>query len=116
MAASGELCDTDRCQVYLGQQAEYGAMTKAVADTRGRLVVYGLGLASTVYSSNGGGVSATPEEGFGTSAKSYPYLRSVHYTTSDPAPWTARVALSDVASRFNYKGGVTDARITKSGP
>jgi SpoIID/LytB domain protein len=116
MAASGELCDTDRCQVYLGQQAEYGAMTKAVADTRGRVVVYGIGLASTVYSSNGGGVSATPEEGFGTSAKSYPYLRSVRYTTSDPAPWSLRVALSDIASRFNYKGEVTGGRITKTGP
>ena len=116
MAASGELCDTDRCQVYLGQQAEYGAMTKAVADTRGRVVVYGLGLASTVYSSNGGGVSATPEEGFGTSAKSYPYLRSVHYTTNDPGPWTVRVALGDIASRFGYRGEVTGARVTKVGP
>jgi SpoIID/LytB domain protein len=116
MAASGELCDTDRCQVYLGQQAEYGAMTKAVADTRGRVVVYGLGLASTVYSSNGGGVSATPEEGFGTSAKSYPYLRSVHYTTNDPGPWTVRVALGDIASRFRYKGEVTGARVTRTGP
>ena len=116
MAASGELCDTDRCQVYLGQQAEYGAMTKAVADTRGRVVVYGLGLASTVYSSNGGGVSATPEEGFGTSAKSYPYLRSVRYTTNDPGPWTVRVALGDIASRFSYKGEVTGVRVTKTGP
>jgi stage II sporulation protein D len=116
MAASGELCDTDRCQVYLGQQAEYGAMTKAVSDTRGRVVVYGIGLASTVYSSNGGGVSATPEEGFGTSAKSYPYLRSVRYTTNDPGPWTVRVALGDIASRLGYKGEVTGARVTKTGP
>ena len=116
MAASGELCDTDRCQVYLGQQAEYGAMDEAVAGTRGRVVVYGIGLASTVYSANGGGISATPEEGFGTSAKAYPYLRSVRYTTGDPGPWTMRVGLSDIAARFTYKGEVTGVRITKTGP
>ena len=30
MAVAGELCDTQRCQVYLGADAEYGAMNKAV--------------------------------------------------------------------------------------
>ena len=32
MAANGELCDTQRCQVYIGSDAEYSAMDKAVAD------------------------------------------------------------------------------------
>src|SRR5205807_2037899 len=65
MATSGQLCDDDHCQVYLGQQVEYPAMNKAVADSRGQVVTYHGGLASAVYSANGGGFSATPEEGFG---------------------------------------------------
>ena len=30
-SVGGELCDYDRCQVYLGANAEYGAMDKAVS-------------------------------------------------------------------------------------
>src|SRR5690606_36952158 len=30
MRANGEICATQRCQVYLGQQAEYAAMDEAV--------------------------------------------------------------------------------------
>ena len=33
MAGAGELCADQRCQVYLGQQAEYAAMSKAVMAT-----------------------------------------------------------------------------------
>jgi len=53
MAANGEICDTQRCQVYLGQQAEYGAMDRAVEATRGRVVVYRGRLAAAVYSASG---------------------------------------------------------------
>src|SRR5439155_5675460 len=93
MAAVGELCDDQRCQVYLGAQAECGAMNKAVNDTAGQVVVYRGQLASTVYSANAGGTSATPEEGFGTSSAAYPYLRAAGYLTKNPRPWTVKVAL-----------------------
>jgi SpoIID/LytB domain protein len=117
MAAGGELCDDQRCQVYLGAAAEYRAMDKAVADSRGQVVVFGKRLAATVYSANGGGVSATRQEGFGTpdADQSYPYLRSVPYTTQDPLPWSVRVALSDVAARLGYPGQVTDVRVARTG-
>ena len=67
----GELCADDRCQVYLGAGAEYAAMDKAVSATRGQVVTYGDGLASTVYSANAGGFSATPPEGFGLGSPNY---------------------------------------------
>src|SRR5437870_12970545 len=104
MSTSGELCDDERCQVYLGQQAEYTAMDRAVAQTQGQVLVYGRALASAVYSSNGGGVSASPEEGFGTTGADYPYLRVAPYLTRDPRLWTVRVALTDAAARFAYPG------------
>jgi len=116
MAAVGELCDDQRCQVYLGAQAEYPAMNRAVADTQGQVVVFRGQLASTVYSANGGGTSATPEEGFGTDSAAYPYLRAAPYLTRDPAPWTVKVALTDLAARFGYAGQLSGARITRRGP
>jgi SpoIID/LytB domain protein len=118
MGAGGELCDDQRCQVYLGAAAEYRAMDKAVADSKGQVVVFGKRLAATVYSANGGGVSATRSEGFGTpeADQSYPYLRSTAYTTQDPRPWSVQVALADVAVRLRYPGQVTGVRVGRTGP
>ena len=116
MRTSGELCDTQRCQVYLGATAEYAAMNKAVEDSRGQVVMFRRSLASTVYSANSGGHSATPNEGFGTANDGYPYLRAAPNPTADPFPWTVRVALSDVGRRFGYAGDLTNVRIAKTGP
>jgi len=112
----GELCADDRCQVYIGAGAEYAAMDKAVSDSRGQVVTYGGGLASTVYSSNGGGVSATAPEGFGPSSPNYPYLKAGPYTTSDPDPWTVKIALTDLAARFGAAGNLSGAHVAQAGP
>lgn len=116
MRTSGELCDTQRCQVYLGAAAEYGAMNKAVDDSRGQVVMFRRALASTVYSANSGGHSATPAEGFGTANDAYPYLRAAPNPSADPFPWTVRVAVADVGRRFGYTGDVTNVRVGKTGP
>ena len=116
MGANGELCDSQRCQVYLGSTAEYAAMNKAVTDTSGQVVLSGRALASTVYSANGGGVSAPREEGFGTTGAGYPYLRSAPYVTKDPKPWRVEIALTDVAARLRYPGDLTDVRAASVGP
>ena len=115
-AGSAELCPTDRCQVYLGQDAEYPAMDKAVADSKGQVVTFGGGLATTVYSSNGGGFSATPAEGFGPGSAEYPYLKASPYTTKDPDPWTVKIALSDLSARFGAPGPATGAHVAQAGP
>ena len=115
MAGGGELCDTQQCQVYLGAQAEYGAMDRAVSATRGQVLYFGRGLASTVYSANGGGFSASTEEGFGTPGAGYPYLRPARYATGEPFTWTVTVSLRDVAARVGYRGRVSAVR-TVAGP
>jgi len=115
-AADSELCDDDRCQVYLGQSAEYPAMDRAVSDSRGQVLRFGGALASTFYSANGGGISATAEEGFGSNGVAYPYLPSAPYPTADPDPWTNRARLAEVGSRMGYPGELRDARITRTGP
>jgi stage II sporulation protein D len=116
MSTAGELCDDERCQVYIGAAAEYAAMNKAVNDTNRQVVVYGRSLASTVYSANGGGHSASREEGFGTNSDGYPYLRPAPYLTNDPSPWKVEVAISDVAARFGYHGTLANVAVQQAGP
>ena len=115
VAGGGELCDTQQCQVYLGAQAEYAAMDKAVSATRGQVLMYRRALISAVYSSNGGGFSASTEEGFGTPGAGYPYLRPAPYPTGDPGTWSVTVSLRDLAARVGYRGRVSGVR-TQTGP
>ena len=115
VAGGGELCDTQQCQVYLGAQAEYAAMDKAVSATRGQVLMYRKALVSAVYSANGGGFSASTEEGFGTPGAGYPYLRAAPYPTGDPGTWSVTVSLRDLGARVGYRGKVTGVR-TQTGP
>ena len=116
MATDGRLCNSQQCQVYLGETVEYAAMNRAVADTRGQVLVQGGSLIEAVYSANGGGVSATPIEGFGADFGDFPYLRSAPYPTLDPSPWTVRLELGAFASRVGYPGRATAARVSQAGP
>jgi SpoIID/LytB domain protein len=116
MQAGGELCDDQRCQVYLGAQAEYGAMNQAVDATRGQVLTAGGAFAATVYSSNAGGYEASREEGFGTADSGYPYLRPAPYRTADPLPWEIKVSVSDVADRLAYSGQLSTVTVTRRGP
>jgi stage II sporulation protein D len=115
MAAGGELCDTQRCQVYIGSDAEYAAMDKAVAATSGQVLLHGKSLASAVYSANAGGHSATPEEGFGMPGRGYPYLRAAPYRTEKSDEWTITIALTDVARRLNYRGAISSVEVADRG-
>lgn len=116
VAGGGEICDTDQCQVYLGESAEYREMDGAVAATRGQVVTAGGGLALTVYSANAGGVSATPEEGFGSDNRGYPYLVASPYASTDLAAWTVQVDPVELGRRLGYEGELTGVRVARSGP
>jgi SpoIID/LytB domain protein len=115
MSVGGELCDTTRCQVYLGAQAEYGAMDKAVAATSGQVLMFNHALASAVYSANAGGQTASPEEGFGTTGRGYPYLRSARYDTQNPMPWTVTIGLEDLSNHLG-RIAVTSVAVATTGP
>ena len=111
-----ELCPTQTCQVYLGAQAEYAAMNKAVRDTRGQVVTFDGAMIPAVYSANHAGISATVAEGFGPSASDVPYLVPVAYPNADPVAQTIRMELPDVARRLGYNGDLATVRITRVGP
>ena len=114
--AGRTLCRDERCQVCLGTTGEYAAMDAAVADTAGQVLVYEGSLAETVYSASGGGISASPEEGFGDNDAQYPYLRVTPYPTGDPHLWDLRTPLAEMAARFAYPGAASGAAVTRVGP
>jgi SpoIID/LytB domain protein len=116
MSSSGELCDYDLCQVYIGADNESQGQNAAVDATQGQVVEYGGQLASTVYSADAGGITATTLEGFGSPDGAYPYLQVVKYDTPDPLPWRAEIALGDLGHRFGYPGTVTNVAIGQAGP
>lgn len=116
MADGRPLCSTQQCQVYLGEQAEYAAMNQAVAATQGQVLFHGGSLAEAVYSASAGGVTATPEEGFGMKGVDYPYLKPVTYSPGDPQAWELRVPLVEFARRLGYRGPVRAARVSRAGP
>ena len=116
MAYGGELCDSQTCQVYIGSDAEYAAMDKAVAATSGQVLTFGKSLASAVYSANAGGRSASPEEGFGMPGTSYPYLRAAQYPTENMDPWKVTIALKDIGRRLSYAGDLTSVAVVARGP
>ena len=116
MASAGEVCPTQRCQVYVGVRAEYAAMDAAVAATRGKVVTYDKGkLAVTFYSASGGGTIATPLEAFGGSGD-FPYLQSGTYPTGDLKSWVVTMTIDEVGRRVGYPGRASRAEVTRVGP
>ena len=116
MAANGEICDTQRCQVYKGASGEFGSQVQAVNDTLGTVLTWNGAYASTVYSANAAGVTATPMEGFGNPDAAHPYLPSVPYTSRSDVRYEVPIALGDLAARLGYAGTATAARVATTGP
>lgn len=118
MHASGEICDDQRCQVYVGVEGEHPGQSAAVEATRGQVLGHEGGLAAAVYSADGGGHSATTLEGFGTPDGVYPYLQAVRYRDGgeDPRAWRREVGLDAVASRLGYPGRIDRIRVAETGP
>ncbi len=106
----------DRSQVYLGAQAEYAAMDRAVRATAGRVLRYDGAVANAVYSTNGGGITAAAIEGFGPSQQRFPYLAPVRYPTADPGAWTVRLTMAETARRLEYAGRLSSVSVSRAGP
>lgn len=115
-SAGRTLCDDQQCQVYIGAGNETAATTAAAVATRGQVLTYQGGLAETVYSASAGGISATPQEGFGPDSPDLPYLKPAEYTPADPQLWATSMPLAELGSRFGYRGEVRDVRVSRTGP
>jgi len=110
------LFDDDRSQVYIGRTAEYAAMDKAVAHTKGKVLTFNGALAATVYSSSAGGITASAPEGFGSAAPDRPYLAVTKYDTADPHAWHLDVDPAALATRVGYNGAPRVVAVSRRGP
>jgi len=115
-SAGRTLCDDQQCQVYIGAGNESAANNAAVAATKGQVLTYQGGLAETVYSASGGGISATPAEGFGPDSPDLPYLKPVEYPVADPQLWATSLPLAELGSRFGYRGALRGVEVSRTGP
>ncbi|MFC6801774.1 SpoIID/LytB domain-containing protein [Deinococcus caeni] len=79
-AAPYDTCATQSCQVYAGTQAEKPATDAAIAATRAQVVAFGSKAASTYFSSDSGGFTASSAEVWGS---------EVPYLTARPDPFSA---------------------------
>jgi len=116
MAANGEICDTQRCQVYKGTAGEFAQQVQAVSDTLGTVLLWNGTFASTVYSANAAGFTATPAEGFGTVGTTASYLPARAYASRSEIRFDVPIALADLAARLGYAGTATSARVATVGP
>ncbi|GGL15169.1 sporulation protein [Deinococcus radiotolerans] len=117
-----DTCATDACQVYGGVAAEKPQSDAAVAATRAQVVAFGGKAASTFFSSDNGGFTASSAEVWG---KDLPYLtaKADPFSAGGPrARWQLEVPLGRVQEAAGNAGvrvgalkSVTVTRVSESG-
>lgn len=91
-----DICNSDKCQVYLGYDGEDYSMRSAAAATRGIIRTYNGSPILAMYHGNGGGQTET----YGPQ---YPYLKSVKYPFADPYHWHVDTSFSAIESTLKSK-------------
>ena len=111
-----DVCDTARCQVYLGADAETERYNKAVSETAGRIVAYSGKPISAVYHADSGGKTAAAKEVWGSDI---PYLQSRNDPWSLDKEWlivTDAVKVRRVLLELGYNvGTVSKMQIVEKG-
>ena len=88
-----DLCDSARCQVYLGLDAETARHTQAVRATAGRILAFHGEPISAVYHADSGGTTAAAEEVWGGRV---PYLQARDDPWSLSKRWRVQVSARQV--------------------
>ena len=111
----------EELQAYAPQKVN-DAVRKAVARTRGQVLLYGDTLVNAIYSSCNGQIAATKEESFPEEITvPTPYFQPVTDTCFQYAPlkeqsWTAKIPADEVAAAVGYHGNPGDIKILEKGP
>lgn len=112
-----DLCDSARCQVYLGLDAETARHTQAVRATAGRILAYRGEPISAVYHADSGGTTAAAEEVWGGSI---PYLQARDDPWSLAKRWRVQVSprqVQRVLQDLGYSpGAVQSLKVLAKGP
>lgn len=115
-----DTCATESCQVYGGVRAEKAGSDAAIRTTAGQVVAYGGRPASTYFSSDSGGFTASSAEAWG---RDLPYLpaQADPYSAGGPrARWRLEVGagkVAEAAARYRVRvGTLSDVRVTRASP
>jgi stage II sporulation protein D len=116
-----DMCRTDSCQVYGGYEAEDARATRAVDDTRGKVVLYKGSIAEVYFFSSSGGYTANVSHVW-NSVREYPYLTAVedNYESGDSknyeweTVYTAAELKTKLASNGVNIGNITGVAVTKA--
>ncbi|MGH2785797.1 MAG: SpoIID/LytB domain-containing protein, partial [Actinomycetota bacterium] len=109
-----DICSTDQCQVYRGVQVEQGAFgdawIRAVAETRGRALLYNGAPIQAFYHSTSPGKTKRSFPG----GSPLPYLASVDGRDDDSplARWTVRIPLTQLGPILTEDDAWSGGRIT----
>lgn len=111
----------DELQAFAPEKANDN-VRRAVATTRGQVLLYAGSLVFACYSSSNGQISATREESFPDQVRQpTPYLQPVtdnsfRYTPAKYQAWTVTVPGREVAAAVGYSGNPADITILERGP
>ncbi|MFC5849066.1 SpoIID/LytB domain-containing protein [Deinococcus petrolearius] len=118
--ATYDTCATESCQVYGGVAAEKAQTDAAIRATAGQVVSYGGKAASTYFSSDSGGYTASSAEVWGNPA---PYLiaQADPFSAGGPrARWRLEIPLArvqDIAARYGVRvGALKSVAVTRQSP
>jgi stage II sporulation protein D len=119
-AAPFDTCATESCQVYSGLRAEKAEASAAIDATRAQVVAFAGRPASTYFSSDSGGFTASSGEVWG---KELPYLRAQADPFSAGSPrdgWRVEVPAAQVqlvAARYGvHVGSLRAVSVTRLSP
>jgi len=98
-----DLCDTTCCQAYRGAGREHENTTRAVNETRGRMLFYNNEIILAVYFASCGGVTDYSENVW---VQAKPYLRAVRSVVEhNPPEWTRTFTMAQLTTAVNNAGG-----------
>src|SRR5262249_2474483 len=102
-----DICNTDACQVYMGQGTEHSLTNQAAADTRGMVAVYNDRPINALYSSTCGGRT---EDAANIFDERFPYLVSTicEYKHPEPTRFTASRSFPDWKDAVLNVAGVSN--------
>jgi len=98
-----DLCDTTHCQAYRGAGREHENTTRAVNETRGRMLFYNNAVILAVYFASSGGVTDYSENVWITAK---PYLRAVRSIEEhNPPEWERTFTMAQLTAAVSAAGG-----------
>lgn len=99
------LCDTTHCQAYGGYDKEHPNSTRAVEETKNKVLKYNGTIVETVYSACNGGYTASNEDVWSGSPIAYLREKVDPYSVDTPhSNWTYEISKAEASNKLKASG------------